>query len=167
MEKLLKELLEANRHQRHDFLNHLQVIWGFIKIKREEKAIEYLQEVTDYLQGLRDLNKISHIELVADISAKILSLGLNKGFKICVPEVWDIEDENIPKVRDFLNEFWDKLVKEVLMENAIVTLTLNEGKIVLDVNNVNGEFPWQIFSSIGDKYEIRSLAEDRKLIYFV
>jgi len=167
VEKLLKELLEANRHQRHDFLNHLQVIWGYIKIKREEKAIEYLQDVTDYLQGLRDLNKISHIELAADISAKILSLGLNKGFRICVPEVWNIEDENIPKVRDFLNEFWDKLVKEVFAENASFTLTFNEGEIVLDVHNINGEFSWQIFSSIGEKYEIRNLIEDKKLIYFV
>jgi len=167
MEKLLMDLLEANRHQRHDFLNHLQVIWGFIKIKREEKAIEYLQDVTEYLQGLRDLNRITYIGLAADLSAKILSLGINKGFRICVPEVWNIEDENIPKVRDFLNEFWDKLVKEILVESASVELTLNKGKIVLEVHNIKGEFPWQIFSSIGDKYGIRNLVEDKRLIYFV
>lgn len=167
MEKLLKELLEANRYQRHDFLNHLQVIWGFLKIKKEDKAITYMQDVTDYLQGLRELNNIGNIELAADVTAKILSIGLKKKFRVSVPESWNIADENIPKVRYFLNEFWEKLVQVASDEVIDIKLAFKEGKIILDVHNINDDFPWEVFSSIGDKYEIENQVEDNVLTYLV
>jgi len=165
VENLLKGLLEANRHQRHDFLNHLQVIWGFLKIKKEDKAIEYMQDVTDYLQGLRELNNIGNIELAADISVKVLSLGLKKGFRISIPEVWNLEDKNIPKVRDFLNEFWEKLLQVVIPEDLNIKLTFKEGKIILDVHNINGEFPWEVFCSVGAGYKIKNHIAGNTLTY--
>ncbi|MGI6226883.1 MAG: Spo0B domain-containing protein [Peptococcales bacterium] len=167
MEKLLKELLEANRHQRHDFLNHLQVIWGFIKIKKEDKAIEYIQTITDYLQSLRELNNIVNAELAADISAKVLQLGLQKGFRVSVPEPWNIGYENIPKVRDFLNELWGKLVETVIVQETYLKLKFTDGKIILDVHNINEEFSWEIYKLIGEKHEIKTQIQENILTYLI
>jgi len=82
VEQLLAALLEANRHQRHDFLNHLQVVWGYLKLNKPDRAIEYIKEVTTYFQGLRDLNNISSAELAANVSSKVIYLGLNKCFTL-------------------------------------------------------------------------------------
>ena len=37
-EDLLKKILEVLRIQRHDFMNHLQVIYGYIQLGNLEKA---------------------------------------------------------------------------------------------------------------------------------
>lgn len=167
MENLLKELLEANRHQRHDFLNHLQVLWGFLKIKKEDKAIEYMQVVTDYLQELRMLNNIVNSQLAADISVKVLNLGLKKGFNVSIPEPWSISDKNIPKVKDFLNEFWEKLVQVVVEEDMEIKLAFVNSKIILDVHNINEDFSWEAFRSIGDEYGIKTRIQDNTLAYYI
>ncbi|NLT94426.1 MAG: hypothetical protein GXW85_02655 [Clostridia bacterium] len=167
MQELLEELLEANRHQRHDFLNHLQVIWGFLRIKKEERAVQYMQDVTEYLQGLRELNNFANIQLAADLTAKALKLGLIKGFRISVPEPWDTKDENIPKVRDFLNEFWERLVPIVSDSDMNINLVFTKGKIILDEHNKKEDFPWSDFCAIGDKYGYKNQVEDNKLTYCI
>ncbi|MCL4424884.1 MAG: Spo0B domain-containing protein [Firmicutes bacterium] len=37
-------LLELCRHQRHDFLNHIQVISGWLQLGRPERALDYIKE---------------------------------------------------------------------------------------------------------------------------
>ncbi|AEG14051.1 signal transduction histidine kinase regulating citrate/malate metabolism [Desulfofundulus kuznetsovii DSM 6115] len=56
----LQSLLEFIRLQRHDFLNHLQVISGFIQMNKGEKAREYLLEVARELERLA---KIIHLQV--------------------------------------------------------------------------------------------------------
>lgn len=167
MEDLLEELLEANRHQRHDFLNHLQVIWGFLKIKKEDRAIQYMQEVTEYLQSLRALNNIGDSRLAAALTAKILALGLIKGFRISIPQPWDTKDENIPKVRDFLNEFWERLTPLILGNDINIKLAFLPGKIILSVDNKEEDFPWTDFSAIGEKFGFENLVEGSVLTYCI
>lgn len=43
-------LLQFLRRQRHDFLNHLQVISGFIQLGQLERAMEYVQRVSRDLE---------------------------------------------------------------------------------------------------------------------
>jgi hypothetical protein len=167
VKELLEDLLEANRHQRHDFLNHLQVIWGFLKIKKEERAIGYMQDVTEHLQSLRELNNINNKQLAAVLTAKALNLGLIKGFRISVPEPWDTKDENIPKVTDFLNVFWARLVPFIIGNDINSKLVFTQGKIILDVHNSKVDFPWQDFCVIGDKYGIKNQLEGNKLTYCI
>lgn len=49
--KLLTEqsdlLLQVLNHQRHDWLNHFQVLLGYLKLGRPEQGEEYLQRITD------------------------------------------------------------------------------------------------------------------------
>ncbi len=40
-------LLQVLNHQRHDWLNHFQVLLGFLKMGRPEQGEEYLRRITD------------------------------------------------------------------------------------------------------------------------
>ncbi|MDA8235285.1 MAG: Spo0B domain-containing protein [Clostridia bacterium] len=42
----MKELMEVLRVQKHDFLNHLQVISGYLQLDKAEKARDYIQQVS-------------------------------------------------------------------------------------------------------------------------
>ncbi len=55
--KVAHELTEQNlrllRCQRHDFLNHLQVVSGYIQMGKGSKAAKYIQEINQNLRGIR------------------------------------------------------------------------------------------------------------------
>jgi sensor histidine kinase regulating citrate/malate metabolism len=40
-----EELEKALRAQRHDFINHIQVIHGLLKLGRTEKALAYIENL--------------------------------------------------------------------------------------------------------------------------
>ncbi|MDQ0285510.1 sensor histidine kinase regulating citrate/malate metabolism [Desulfofundulus luciae] len=82
----LKSLLEFIRMQRHDFLNHLQVISGFIQMNRGEKAREYLLEVARELERLA---KIIHLQ-VPEATAAFLA-ALAQGTDLQVEVDYDIQ----------------------------------------------------------------------------
>lgn len=66
---LLREQLQWYRLQRHDFLNHWQVIMGYLQLNQGEKALTYMQ---DALTGLEEEQKIAHI-LEPQLAAILLS----------------------------------------------------------------------------------------------
>ncbi len=68
----LRSLLEFVRLQRHDFLNHLQVISGFIQMNKGEKAREYLLEVARELERLA---KIVHLQMPEATAAFLAALA--------------------------------------------------------------------------------------------
>ena len=41
----MKELLEVLRVQRHNFLNHLQVISGLLQLKKYDRVSEYIMNI--------------------------------------------------------------------------------------------------------------------------
>lgn len=41
----VQDILEVIARQNHDFLNHLQVISGFLQLNKQEKAREYIKEL--------------------------------------------------------------------------------------------------------------------------
>ncbi|MFZ3101998.1 MAG: Spo0B domain-containing protein [Desulfitobacteriaceae bacterium] len=56
--KLLAEQLSWYRLQRHDFLNHWQVIMGYLQLNNPKKALEYMHRA---LQGMENEQKIGQI----------------------------------------------------------------------------------------------------------
>lgn len=57
-EDLLKKMLEVQQIMRHDFLNHIQVVYGFLQIGYSEKAKEYSLRAVDSMQHYTRLGKI-------------------------------------------------------------------------------------------------------------
>lgn len=57
-ECLLKKLLEVHQIQRHDFMNHLQVISGFLQLGNLDKAKEYSIKAAQSLEFFGKFSKI-------------------------------------------------------------------------------------------------------------
>ncbi|MHB1127519.1 MAG: Spo0B domain-containing protein [Bacillota bacterium] len=49
-ELILKGLLDLIRLQKHDFLNHFQVVMGFLQLNRPERALQYVKETLGHLE---------------------------------------------------------------------------------------------------------------------
>jgi hypothetical protein len=63
----MEELLNLLRVQRHDFVNHLQVISGYIQLKKYDKVMEYLTDISVTLQNEGQVNKLENPILIASL----------------------------------------------------------------------------------------------------
>jgi len=61
----MKELIEVLRVQKHDFLNHLQVISGYLQLNKTERAKDYIQQVSQeiYQSGMITKLRIPEVAL--------------------------------------------------------------------------------------------------------
>ncbi|MDT8902245.1 Spo0B domain-containing protein [Anaeroselena agilis] len=53
-EEVCEELVRALRAQRHDFINHIQVVHALLQLGRTEKALAYLDDLAkdpEFLAG--------------------------------------------------------------------------------------------------------------------
>lgn len=55
---LLKKMLTVHSIQRHDFMNHLQVIYGYLQLGNLGKAKEYSLKAVENVQGYGQFSKI-------------------------------------------------------------------------------------------------------------
>lgn len=79
-------LLGVIRAQRHDFLNHLQVISGFIQLNKYERAREYIREVA---RELERQGRIIHLQMPEATFA--LLVALKEAALAQVKVQWDIQ----------------------------------------------------------------------------
>ncbi|SPF43795.1 conserved hypothetical protein [Candidatus Desulfosporosinus infrequens] len=71
---LLLELLQWYRLQRHDFLNHCQVIMGNIQLNQPEKALAYMREMLSVPEQEQKIAQISQPHLTAILLSFIIRL---------------------------------------------------------------------------------------------
>ncbi|SHJ51824.1 Spo0B domain-containing protein [Tepidibacter formicigenes] len=104
---LIEELL---REQRHDFLNEIQIIFGYIKLNKIDKAVEYINKVSN---NARICSKLSNLNCLD------LCLMLNEKFNKCKDLDINIDFEvySVGEKSEFLN----KNIKEaiVFFEKAV------------------------------------------------
>lgn len=72
----LEKLLEVIQVQRHDFLNHLQVISGFLQLNKPERIREYIELVTADMSIMSQTTRFKIPELTA-----VLLVGFNEAAK--------------------------------------------------------------------------------------
>lgn len=132
MENLVSKLLEANRHLRHDYLNHLQVIWGYIQLNKKEQAVDYIQCITRYIQGLSELNNILDNQLAGEINVYVIKIGLNPGFQISIPEEWDIEMAQRERYSSFFQGLFSFLMEDIIMKRIKMKITILRGELLLE-----------------------------------
>lgn len=104
---LLAEQLDFYRLQRHDFLNHWQVIMGYLQLGKADRALEYMRKG---LQGLEAEQKIGQIpqEMVSAILLGFV-ISLRKEeipVEVKLNERW--------KEATFWQEFWREEYGEAL-----------------------------------------------------
>lgn len=73
-EKIERDLAESNlrmlRCHRHDFLNHLQVILGYIQLGRNSSAINYIKGINQELKGIRVISGLKMPEMAVMLLSK-------------------------------------------------------------------------------------------------
>lgn len=69
-----KDLVNQYRTTQHEFLNHLQVIYGFVQINQAEKALEYIKEYDIRFRQGFNVGGIARPEVAAIIISKMTSV---------------------------------------------------------------------------------------------
>jgi len=162
MENLVSKLLEANRHLRHDFLNHLQVIWGYVQLDKKEHAIDYIQEVTRYIQGLRELNKILDNQLAGELNVYVLKIGLNPGFQLSVPGKWNVEIAHRNRYSSFFQGLFSFLMEDINEERIKLKITIMTGELLLEGEIVKEghTLDWTKFIDLLEKEKFSIIKEE-------
>lgn len=85
-------LLQFLRFQQHDFMNHIQVIHGYLQLNKAHKAMEYIEGIIMQKQNLSAIYKLQDPEM----SACLLS-GLHKAafhqveLKVMLDSDWPLQ----------------------------------------------------------------------------
>lgn len=74
----MNRLFTTMRGQRHDFLNHVQVIQGFLKMKKYEGLERYVSELTGEIAVMNELVSIGHPALSALLQGKLMTAQARK-----------------------------------------------------------------------------------------
>ena len=82
------DMVKLIRDQKHDYLNHLQVIMGNLQLEKRDKALNYLRQVTSNLLEVGPITKLdnSYLSILLLIALqKSRNLGVNLCFNIEPP----------------------------------------------------------------------------------
>nr|WP_238480759.1 Spo0B domain-containing protein [Desulforadius tongensis] len=82
----MPELLEVIQVQRHDFLNHLQVISGLLQLNRGERVKDYIDQITREMAPLSAVTRLKVPELKA-----VLLIAVHKAKKHQIDFVYNID----------------------------------------------------------------------------
>lgn len=63
MSALLDEAVAQMRQQRHDFMNDLQVVYGYLQLQKPEHAVQYIEKINHRMQLLSSFHSIPSNEL--------------------------------------------------------------------------------------------------------
>lgn len=69
----LEELNKTLRAQRHDFMNHLQVVYGLIELEEFKDTKDYIEKVYNDIQKVSRIMRTSNPALNALLQAKVLA----------------------------------------------------------------------------------------------
>lgn len=84
----LKGILEVLREQRHDFINHLQVISGYLQLQKQEIAHDYIQKTSVLL---REQGKIFRLK-IPEVTT-VLLVEQKKARDYGIEVIFDIQDD--------------------------------------------------------------------------
>jgi hypothetical protein len=98
---LLKEQLNYYRLQRHDFLNHWQVIMGYLQLGKPEKALNYMREGIDGLEAEQHIGQIPQETVSAILLSLVISLRQQKVHV-------EVELKDVMKETIFWEELWEE-----------------------------------------------------------
>lgn len=132
----LEELNNTLRAQRHDFKNHLQVVYGLIELEEFNDTKQYIEKVYNDIQRVSRVMRTSIPALNALLQAKVLACD-KRGIELKLLINSQFDQIKIP-VWEFC-----KILANII-DNAI----------------------WALENTSGDKYIQIDLFEDIKLYYF-
>ena len=91
----LEDLNKTLRGQRHDFMNHLQVVYSLMEMEEYFEATGYIEKVFKDIQRINKVLKTSNPAVNALLQAKIL-YGEKRGIKTEISITSSLEDLKVP-----------------------------------------------------------------------
>ncbi|MFS0727294.1 sensor histidine kinase [Paenibacillus sp. 1P07SE] len=131
----LLQMVTTIRGQRHDFINHVQVMYSLLKMKKHDQLSAYMEEVVEQIQTVSAMaRQIPTPALSALIQAK-LAIALEKGIRLeC--ECTDLPEE-LPLVKSVdLVRIIGNLIDNAF--DAVVDLPEQEREVKLIIKVANG-----------------------------
>lgn len=98
---LLSKLLQWYRLQRHDFMNHWQVIQGYLQLQQPEKALAYMKKMLTVQVQEQKIAQIPEPALAAILLTLIIELRQRE-----IPATLDFPEEM--KKIDYWQDHWQK-----------------------------------------------------------
>lgn len=128
-EELGRELVGILRNQRHSFMNHLQVISGWLQLKKPERALDYIEGIRQRRDREGQVLRVRTLNLLTLLLAKA-SLAEANGVEL----EWQVDagfecPERLfaASVESILDRVLDTLARTDATRNLLVRLTGGEG----------------------------------------
>lgn len=179
--KQSRETVDLLRTQRHDFINHLQVLHGMLQLRKHEAAMNYIREIGSYIGSSNAVAEIDNPVLAALIAKKSWEAEQN-GVKLYINVHSSLS--GIPVSCSNLSSILVNLLDNAIREaktfkgNRLVELELYEddSRFLIGVHNTGEPIPDEIKTKVFDKgfstkteeghgfglYIVKSLVEQHK-----
>lgn len=99
LHKLLAEQLGHYRLQRHDFLNHCQVVRGYLQLNMPDKALSYLTEGLENMEAEQQIGQVPQplvgailLGLVVGLKKEGIGVEVKLGAELKRQEFWEKKD---------------------------------------------------------------------------
>ncbi|AWI06147.1 sensor histidine kinase [Clostridium drakei] len=123
--KQLEELNKTLRAQRHDFMNHLQVVYSLMEMEEYHDSREYIEKVFKDIQKVNKVLKTANPAVNALLQAKIL-YGEKRGIKTEILITSSLQDLKVPS--------WEFCrVLGNIVDNAIYALQEIDGERIIQI----------------------------------
>lgn len=92
-----QEVINALKAQKHDFLNHLAVIDGFLQLQKHERASGYIRSICGQVEQGFNISGIENLEIQALLYRK-LAIAENKGIEVKLDIQTDLANIDISSI---------------------------------------------------------------------
>ncbi|MED0732070.1 Spo0B domain-containing protein [Aneurinibacillus aneurinilyticus] len=158
----MKEIIEVMNHQRHDWLNHIQVLLGYLKLERYEMCEEYIRKITADANRDTLVFRLEYPPLVAYLLS-FNALHNNVRIEVEIPAPFSLMMlEEGPRLGDFILSVVKLYQQHALYNDGqsntlLLTLHCEEGALQV-VADFAGELDVGKSTSALDKMQIQAQA---------
>ncbi len=137
-----REVIDALQGQKHDFNNHLNVIGGMIQLGKDQKALDYIFDVSGRVEEVFSISKIENVEIAATLFRKC-AIAENKGINVDLDIDTNLEHLKIDPI-DFCKIIFN------LVDNAIYELERckeDDKDLAIDIHELDDKYSIAIGNS--------------------
>ena len=135
----MKELLEVLRVQRHDFMNHLQIISGMVQLNKSDRVFGYIQELS---RVMSEEGKIIALALPEAAAALLINRhqAVGRGVELHYNITTNLAGCQLTGAE--LAEIIHALIKEAIRET--VSANCIPGEVFVDINDEGAAYLLQL-----------------------
>jgi len=133
-----KKILQLMKIYRHDWQNHLQIILGYVSLKKYDQIPKYIAKVNQFAKQLSIMSSFNNTSLsvflyMIPVNYPKLSyeLEITEGAQILTKEN-SFDDLVLRSLKSLLDIFYETLEYN-LTHNLIITLTSSNDKVIINI----------------------------------